>query len=144
MGAEMTGKVLVAAKFENIEDIGLRERGMLPPDQVRTTEVTDALVDTGAWGLLLPKRYILQLGLRHVFSRHARGIGGKVSVPMYSPVKLTIQGRDCSMDVGEVADDMPILIGQLPLEALDWVVDLKNQRLIGNPEHGGEWIMDIY
>jgi hypothetical protein len=25
------------------------------------------------------------------------------------------------------------------IEALDWVVDTKGQRLIGNPDHGGEW-----
>lgn len=48
------------------------------------------------------------------------------------------------MDVGEIPDDMPVLIGQLPLEALDCVIDTRNQRLIGNPEHGGEWIMGIY
>ena len=31
-----------------------------------------------------------------------------------------------------------VVIGQVPLELMDWVVDSKGQRLIGNPEHGGE------
>jgi hypothetical protein len=26
----------------------------------------------------------------------------------------------------------------------DWVVDAKGQRLVGNPDHGGEWGMDAY
>jgi hypothetical protein len=65
-------------------------------------------------------------------------------MPMYSVVRLTIQGRECSLDVGEISDDLPVLIGQIPLESLDFVVDMKGQRLIGNPAHGGEHIMDVF
>ncbi len=138
------GKVLVAAKLENLEDVFNAEKGLLTPDQVRRVEVTDALVDTGATGLLVPKKYIIQLGLRPYRIRQARGIGGNVSLQMYSAVRLTIQGRDCTMDVAEIGDEFPILIGQFPLEALDWIVDLPGQRLIGNPAHGGEHIMEVF
>jgi hypothetical protein len=30
------------------------------------------------------------------------------------------------------------------IETIDWVVDTKGQRLIGNPDHGGEWGMDAF
>jgi hypothetical protein len=30
------------------------------------------------------------------------------------------------------------------IEALDWVVDTKGQRLIGNPAHGGERGVDAF
>jgi hypothetical protein len=63
---------------------------------------------------------------------------------MYSTVRLTIQGRECVCDVVEVADNCPVLIGQIPLELLDFVVDPIGQCLIGNPEHGGEHILDLY
>jgi hypothetical protein len=53
-------------------------------------------------------------------------------------------GRDCTSDVTELPDDCPVLIGQIPLEALDFVVDPLAQRLIGNPAHGGEQIIEIY
>ena len=139
-----TGRVLVIAKIENLFDVERREQGLLPADQVRSVEVADALVDTGATGLMIPKRFIQQLGLRHLRTRQARGIGGIISLSIYSAVRLTIQGRDCSVDVNEISDDLPVLIGQIPLEALDWVVDSKNQRLIGNPEHGGEQMMDVF
>ena len=65
-------------------------------------------------------------------------------MPTYRAVRLTIQGRDCAIDVGEMGDEFPVLIGQVPLELLDWVVDPKDQRLIGNPEHGGEQIMEVF
>ena len=135
--------VLVAPKFENLEDVCLSESGLSLVERVRAIEVKDAVVNMKASGLLLPKRHVLQLGLRLMFSR-PHGTGEMVWVPMYSAVRLTIQGRDCSMDVGEVSDDMPIVIGRIPLHALDWVVDPNNQRLIGNPEHGGERMMEIF
>ena len=138
------GKVTVLAKIENLADVEIRERGLTPADQVRSIEVANALVDTGATGLLMPKSLIAQLGLRHFRTRPARGIGGAVAMPIYSAVRLTIQGRECAIDVGEISDDLPVLIGQIPLGSLDWVVDPQGQRLIGNPAHGGEHIMEAY
>jgi clan AA aspartic protease len=144
MRTETMGKVIVTAKIENVYDLHDVSRGSLSPDKARAVEVTDALVDTGATTLSLPKRLIGQLGVQPVRTRTARTSAGRVTVQMYGIVKLTIQGRDWSGDVAEVPDDCPVLIGQLPLEGLDFVVDPINQRLIGNPEHGGEHIIELY
>ena len=46
-------------------------------------------------------------------------------------------------DVGEIGDEFPVIIGQVPLELMDWVVNRKRQRLIGNPEHHGEQMIDV-
>ena len=43
----------------------------------------------------------------------------------------------------EVPDSVPPLIGQVPLELLDFVVDPGSQQLIGNPAHGGEHIVEM-
>jgi hypothetical protein len=40
----------------------------------------------------------------------------------------------------EVPDNVPVLIGQTPHKYVDLVVDPRNWRLVGNPEHGGEQI----
>jgi hypothetical protein len=48
------------------------------------------------------------------------------------------------IDVADLSEDCPVLIGQVPLELMDWVVDPNGQRLIGNPEHGGEWMSDMF
>lgn len=138
------GKVLVAARIENLEDLFNAERGLIPDEQVRRVDIPDALVDTGATGLLLPSRMIEELGLHPLHTRQARGLGGPVPMRMYRAVRLTIQGRDCAIDVGELPNDFPVLVGQVPLEMLDWVIDPKGQRLIGNPEHGGEHVMEVF
>jgi hypothetical protein len=48
------------------------------------------------------------------------------------------------MDVAEIDENCPVIIGQIPLEMLDWVVDPEGQKLIGNPAHGGEQMLDMY
>jgi predicted aspartyl protease len=144
MGNETMGRVLVTARIENLDDRVLAEQGHLPQDQVRSVDVTDALVDTGATGLGMPKRLIMQLGLRPLRARQARTSAGAVTVQMFSTVRLTIQGRDCPTDVTELPDDCPVLIGQIPLESLDFVVDPSGQRVIGNPAHGGEHVIELY
>ena len=144
METKTIGKVVVTAIIENLEDVYIARRGQLEADQVRRIEVHDAVVDTGATTLLLPKRMVTALGLTAQRVRHSRGLGGDFLLPVYGTVRLTIQGRDCPLDVGQIGDEYPVLIGQIPLEALDWVVDAKGQRLIGNPDHGGEWGMDAY
>jgi predicted aspartyl protease len=138
------GKVVVTARIDNVTDLFNAAQGLLPPEQVRTVEVTDALVDTGASTLSLPRRLIAQLGLRPLRTRQARASAGLVTLQMYGVVRLTIQGRDWNGDVVELPDDNPVLVGQLPLEGLDFVVDPVGQRLIGNPAHGGEHILELY
>ncbi len=144
MDTETMGRVLVAAKVENYGDLLMAKRGILPPDQVRTIEVTNALVDTGASSLSMPKSMIEQLGLDLVRTRTAVTSAGVVTLGVYGPAKLTIQGRDCPTDVAELPEECPVLIGQLPLEAMDWVIDMKNHCVIGNPAHGGEQIIELY
>lgn len=136
--------VLVAARLENLEDVYRAAQGGTPGGVIRAVDVTDALIDTGATGLLVPRRYIVQLRLTALRTRQARTIGGTVEVPLYRAVRMTVQGRDCISDVGEIDDDLPVIIGQVPLELMDWVVDPKRQRLVGNPEHGGEQMIDVF
>ena len=69
---------------------------------------------------------------------------GPTEAVMYDAVRLTIQGRECTMDVIEVPDTVPVLIGQIPLEHLDFVIDPRSRTLIGNPAHGGEHMYESY
>ncbi|MDA1050687.1 MAG: hypothetical protein O3C40_09430 [Planctomycetota bacterium] len=45
--------------------------------------------------------------------------------------------------MAEIKADGLVLIGQFPLEDLDFVVDPVDGKLIGNPEDGGEHMRDI-
>jgi len=138
------GRVVVAATVENLGDLIDVERGRITPEQVRRVEVRDALVDTGASMLSMPKRYIDQLGLRPHGTRVLRTTGGPRTGAVYGTVRLTIQGRDCPTDVVQSPDECPVLIGQVPLEVMDFVVDPAGGRLVANPAHGGEQVYELY
>jgi hypothetical protein len=138
------GRVTTAAMIESIEDLWAAERNLLAPDQVRRIRVDDALVDSGATLLSLPTAMIQQLGLKRTTSKRVMSSVGQSEAWLYSPVRLTIQDRSCTMDVMEVPDGVPVLIGQLPLEHLDFVIDARSRTLIGNPAHGGEHVYELY
>lgn len=138
------GKVVVPARIENLQDAYDVEKGVLPAGEIRTVEISDALVDTGATLLSIPRRLIVQLGLKRHRTRTARTPAGIVSFGIYEAVRLTVMGRDCIVETAEIPDECPVLIGQMPLEGLDFVVDPVGQRLIGNPEHGGEQMIDMF
>ncbi len=144
MGVDTMGRVLVQAKVENLADLYLANRGLLEPSKIRNLEIADALVDTGATLLCLPLRFVEQLGLNPGRNRRVRTACGLIDLAIYDAVKLTIQGRECTVDVAAIPNDCPALIGQIPLEILDFIVDAKGQRPIGNPEHGGEQMIEIF
>jgi len=133
-----TGEVTVPARIESLEDIYLAQSGALAPEQIRAIEVADALVDTGATLFSLPRRLVEQLGLKRTHTRTARTAAGIVQFGIYQAVRLTVQQRDCVIEVAEIPDDCPVLIGQVPLGMLDFVVDTAGGKLIGNPDHGGK------
>lgn len=138
------GRVLTEATLENLEDLWAAKRGLVPPENVRRIILTDARVDTGATLLSLPTRYIQQLGLVPTTKKtFISSNGTEQEASVYGTVRLTIQDRQCPTDVVEVPDNVPVLIGQIPLEYLDLVVNPREGRLTGNPSHGGKHILEM-
>ncbi|MFO0897557.1 MAG: aspartyl protease family protein [Pirellulales bacterium] len=144
MESNFMGRVLTPARIENLEDLWAVKRGLVQEQDVRRADVPDALVDTGATMLSLPTRLIQQLGLTQTSTKRIISATGASEAAIYGTVRLTIQDREFVTDVMEVPDTVPVLIGQLPLEYLDFVVDPRTQRLIGNPAHGGEHVLELY
>lgn len=119
------------ANWLDLEKQALGERS----DPPRALEV-DALVDTGAVRFYLRSSVVQQLGLRPIRKVTSRTMADvSVERTIFSPVDLEIQGRSGTFEVVEIPDSLPNVIGQIPLEQLDWVVDPSGRRLIPNPEH---------
>ena len=138
------GRVTVAATVENLADLFAVDAGTLASADVRRIELHEALVDTGASGFSLPAKVIADLGLKFLRMRKTQTAAGPHEARLFGTARLTIQGREFPTDVIEVPDSCPALIGQIPLEAMDWVIDMPSRKLIGNPAHGGEHVMEIY
>ncbi len=137
------GRVVATVTVENNEDRLRVDRGELSPDRVRRITV-DALVASGATFLCLSGSLIRQLGLPFDRVRETRTISGVMKLNIYSGARIEIQGRTCTDEVMELPEGRQALLGQIPLEKLDWWIDVPSQRLVGNPEHGGHWMAEAY
>ena len=137
------GRVTTEATIYNASDHADEQSGKITAEQVRKVVVTDALVDTGATMLAMPKSLIDQLGLLKQYEKRAMTAAGQTVMNVYGTARVAIMGREAPTDIIEVPEGSPVLIGQIPLEGMDWVVDLQGGKLIGNPAHGGEHILEV-
>ena len=128
-------------ELANRTDQLFAEAGFIKPEEIRQVTIEDAVVDTGATRLALPKPIIEQLGLTSVGSTPVKTTNGIVDRTIYSEVRFTVLEREGTLDVTELPADLPVLVGHVVLELLDLCVDIK-KGLIYNPEHDGEWIID--
>ena len=130
------GKIAVTALIENLSDITSARCGSPAAEPIRRVALEEALIDPNVLCLFMPKRLIVQLGLDPI----DRWDGSRV----YCAARLTVQARDCIVDVSEIGDGHAVVIRRLPLLAMDWVIDMKGHKLIGNPAHGGEQMIEAY
>jgi clan AA aspartic protease len=136
------GKVVVTVKVTNRIDLALAER-QLSQRKPRQAEV-EMLVDTGATRFYLKPSVIRKLGLEKVDAVRSRTTNGETVRFKYEPVQIEVLGRKETFEVIEVPESVPNLLGQVPLEVLDLVVDSKARRLVPNPDHGGEQMTEEY
>jgi clan AA aspartic protease len=135
---------MVSVVIENQFDLYEVSQGRRKPDEVRRLEIPDALVDTGAKMLSLPKRMIDSLGLQFLQERQVITTAGSTRAATYGVVKLSVMGREAPLDVAALPDERSVLIGYIPLGQLDLVVDPTSQRLIGDSFHEGENLIAMF
>jgi predicted aspartyl protease len=145
MGAAEMGRIVSPIKVENASDLALVRAGKIPVDQVRGFEIPDALVDTGAGTLALSPSMLRRLGLdTPSYTKKSRNTTGSHDVNVYGPIYLTIGDRSMTVDAMEIAEDCPVLIGQIPLEFMQFVIDMTTHKLIPSPANNGQWVLDMF
>lgn len=137
------GRVIVDVQVCNVDDLRRLERGEIEAAKVRRTTVP-ALIDSGATFFCLPQSVVDSLGLPFNRMREARTVSGNLALKIHGGARIEIEGRACDVEVMALPEGRQALVGQLPLETLDFWVELANQRLIGNPEHGGECMAEVF
>ncbi|MCB2263931.1 MAG: clan AA aspartic protease [Candidatus Thiosymbion ectosymbiont of Robbea hypermnestra] len=96
----------------------------------------NALVDTGATFLCVTEEIALQLGFDLTEARQqvvTLADGHQYKVPKIAPIEVAFGNRSYVTEAVVIGDES--LLGALPLEAMDLVVDPRQQRLIANPKH---------
>ena len=130
-------------KLVNSYDEERLHLGETTAEQVRSVEI-EALVDTGATMLVLPVEVVERLGVRVAGHRNVRYADGRVaSVPWVAGVKIIILGRETVVTALVEAKGTTPLIGQIPLEELDLLVDPKSRELRVNPASPDAPLLDL-
>ncbi len=137
------GRIVTKIRVDNLADILLAERGQVAPQQVRSIE-TDALVDTGATFLCLPSKTITELGLSFLETRIATTATGRVERRIFQGVRLTILDRRCDINVMELQDGVPPLVGYVPLELLDFQPDVQQRTLVASLGTSDKAVSDLF
>ena len=137
------GRVREKIVLRNQEDLIELRLGYISKNKVRSVKL-DALVDTGATMISMPKSVIEKLGLRCTGEIPVRTANGKVVRRVFGYVEITMKKRTNVFDVLESPEDCPPLIGYLVLERLDLVVNPALEKVTFNPESGDYWMVDLY
>jgi clan AA aspartic protease len=127
---------LVFAEIELLsgDDLAFFRRGRLQVDQIHRCTVR-AMVDSGATMLTIPEFVKQQLDLQKVTELEAELADRSASTfEVVGPVEVRFQNRRTSVEALVVPNSRTVLLGAMPMEGMDVLVDPKRERLIVNPE----------
>jgi clan AA aspartic protease len=131
---DFVGEVRVQVQLENYDDWSAARAGYLSGDLVRAVTV-DMLVDTGAANLLLGRDVVEQLGLAHLGTMVVEYADGRRDeLDVAGIVRLSVGGRVAEVRALVGPESIEPLLGQVPLEILDLLVDCSQQRLVPRPD----------
>jgi predicted aspartyl protease len=123
------GKVLTTLTVINRADQIRAKDGTIAAEKVRSVDLVNVLVDTGATTLCLPKEVIEKLGLsvlKEVEVMTAMGIG---KARIFEDARLVLCGREGTFECLELPEGGSALLGVIPLEMLGLEPDLQSQTL---------------
>jgi len=128
------GLTFADIKLTNSEDLALLHKGYIQEQEVRSIWV-NALVDTGASMLTIPKSIQDQLNLPKVDEQRVElGNGSVITVDVVGPVQIRFENRMATVTAVFIAEEIEVLLGAIPLQSMDVLVDPRQERLIVNPQ----------
>ena len=136
-GGKEMGYVHAEIELTNYDDVARNYDGLLPEDEIRRV-TTMALVDTGAWDLVINDKVQQQLNLR-VVGKQTVNLADEtlLEVDIVGPVAIRFEDRSTFMTAIVLPTTSEVLLGAYPLEGLDAFVDPKRQKLLLNPKSPG-------
>lgn len=128
---------LIHAEIELINggDLELARRNFINEDEIKRMKVT-ALVDTGSLNLAINENIQEQLQLPVVDTRKAQLADGSIiACDVVAPVEVRFKNRSTTCRAMVLPGNSEPLLGAIPLEDMDVLIDSQRQELIINPDH---------
>jgi clan AA aspartic protease len=127
------GLTYAEIEIANAGEIYLAQKGYILPENVKKITVK-ALVDSGAYMLAINESIKLQLDLPKLEEQIAElADGSKLKLEIVGPVEVRFENRSTTCRAMVLPGDTEVLLGTIPLEDMDVLIDPRQQRLIVNP-----------
>ena len=125
------GTVFAEITLKNVADRVRVLDGHLNEQDIRSVTVT-AIVDTGAMSLVITKDLCKEIGLTIVGEKTVLIANGqRVSCKVTEPVEINWKNRSSSLQAVVIPGAEKILLGVIPLEDMDLIVNPVTQELVG-------------
>jgi clan AA aspartic protease len=125
------GEVRTEITLVNIRDKNIADGGYMPQEKVRQLTVS-AVVDTGAWTLVINEETRDKLGLRvEETGETTVAGGGTVPCRITEPVRIYWKDRKTTCEAAVLPGEEDVLLGAFPLEGMDLTVNPKRNEVTG-------------
>jgi clan AA aspartic protease len=116
------------------DDLALYREGYIPEAQVRKVQVS-AMVDSGASMMVITNSIRKELDLRKVDEQQAELAEGTIALlDVVGPVEIRFENRKTIAYALALPNDTDVLLGAIPMQDLDVLLDPRRERLIVNPK----------
>ena len=128
------GLIYATIEIINSEDIGLARRGIIDVDEIKRMQIS-ALVDTGSYMLAINEQIQSYLQLPVVEKRRDRMADETIiECDIVAPVEIKFKNRRCACSAIVLPGNAEPLLGVIPLEDMDVVINPQRQELTVNPD----------
>jgi clan AA aspartic protease len=136
------GEVYTEIRLVNLADTLRAEDGLIPKSGVRQCTV-NAMVDSGAWTLVINEETRAKLGLPITGTDPGTlADGTEGSYPVAGPVQVIWKDRRTVCEAVVLPHAREILLGAIPLEALDLMIHPRKEEVVG--AHGDQPLHTLY
>ena len=122
--------------LKNVKDGGKARDGYISEEDIRSVDVR-AVVDTGAMSLILTEDAFHKLGLSAIGEKYSKTANGqRIKCQITEVVEINWKDRFWTVNALVLPGAESVLLGAIPLEGLDLMVNPATQELVGI--HGDE------
>lgn len=134
-GVNEMGLVYAEIDLISVDDMVLHRRGFLDENKIKQVRVK-ALVDSGAYMLSINETVRAQLDLPFIQKQFGRLADETlIEVDVVGPVEVHFENRSTTVRAIVLPGDAEILLGAIPIEDMDVLIDPRQQKLVVNPKH---------
>ena len=134
-GVNEMGLVYAEVDLISVDDMVLHRRGFLDESKIKQVRV-NALVDSGAYNLSINETIRAQLDLPFIEKQFARLADETlIEIDVVGPIEVRFENRSTSVRAIVLPGDAEVLLGAIPMEDMDVLIDPRQQKLVVNPKH---------